>query len=176
MTGVQTCALPICAGVKPGDVIRSIDDREISDSGNLRNLVAGTPIGKEVKLGIVRNGKKLTIPVKIGNPEQGARIMASNLWDKLGVDVRGITEDDATRLGIEKTQGGVIITRLDVKGPMSAAGFETGDILLQIDELPIESPEGLAGIVSSLDSGTVIIVFAVDHRTGRSGTIQIKIR
>ncbi|MRR39204.1 PDZ domain-containing protein, partial [bacterium] len=157
-------------------VITSLDDREISDSGNLRNLVAGTPIGKEVKLGIVRNGKKLIIPVKIGNPEQGSRIMASNLWDKLGVDVNGISEDDAVRFGIEKAQGGVIITRLDAKGPMSAAGFETGDILLQINDLPIENPEGLAGIVSTLDSGAVIVLFAVDHRTGRSGTIQIKLR
>ncbi len=164
------------AGLKQGDVITSLGDRSIPDSGALRNLVAGTPIGREVMLGVVRDGKKLTIPVRIGNPEQGARILASNLWDKLGVDVRAMTDEETSRFGIERDQGGVIISRLDAKGPMSAAGFETGDILLQINEFQIESPEGLAGMVSTIDSGAVLVLFAVDHRTGRSGTIQIKVR
>lgn len=163
------------AGLKPGDVIQSYDGKELQDSGELRNLVAGSPIGKEVNLGIVRNGKKLTIPVKIGNPQEAAKIMASVLMDKLGVSVRPIGEEEAGKYGLEQGMG-VLITKLDPKGPMALAGFEKDDLVVQVDDQTVGSPETLSSIVSALESGRVISILALDHRTGRAGYIRVKVR
>jgi serine protease Do len=163
------------AGLKPGDVILSYDGKQLEDSGELRNLVAGTPIGKEISLGIMRNGKRLTIPVKIGNPQEAARIMASVLEDKLGVSVRPITESEASKYGLEQGMG-VLITKLDPKGPMASAGFETGDLVIQADDQPVGSPEELSSIVDAAQSGKAINILAMDHRTGRAGYIRVKVR
>jgi len=163
------------AGVKSGDIILSLDGKDISDSGVLRNLVAGTPIGKEVTIGVMRNGKRLSIPVKIGNPAEAAKIMARSLRERLGVDVRPVSEDEAEKLGIQPGMGAVI-SRLDPKGPMAAAGFEINDVLLQVNEQPVDGAEGLGAIASSLKPGQTVNVIVADHRTGRLGSIQMRVR
>lgn len=163
------------AGIKSGDVILSIDGKNINDSGQLRNLVAGTLIGDEIKIGIMRGGKDLTVPVKIGNQAEAAKIMAASLQERLGVGVRPINENEAAKYGIQPGMGAVI-TRLDPKGPMAAAGFEINDVLLQVEDQPIDSVEGLGSIASALKPGQTISIVVADHRTGRLGSIKVQAR
>ena len=163
------------AGIKPGDVIVSIDGRTVDDSGALRNAVAGAAIGNEVRLGIMRDGKSITVPVKVGNPQEAGKVLAAALRDKLGVDVRPLNSREESRYGLEPGLG-VVIARLDPKGPLAAAGFEANDVLLQVDDQPIQGVDGLTGIASALKTGQDISVAVADHRTGRVGAIQIKVR
>ncbi|MGD0822572.1 MAG: Do family serine endopeptidase [Desulfomonilia bacterium] len=163
------------AGIKAGDVIMSFDGKDIEDSGALRNLVAGTPLGKEVKLGIMRDGKKITIPVTVGNIEDAAKLMAASLRDKLGVDVRPMNENERSRYGLEQDQG-VAVKWLDPNGPLAKAGFEINDIILRINDQTIDSVENFASIVSTLKQYQKITIFVVDHRTGQTGYIQVEIR
>ena len=93
------------AGIKPGDVILTLDGKAIADSGELRNLVAGISIGKEVNLGIMRDGKMLTIAVKVGNLSDAAKIMAVSLRDKLGVDVRPLKDKEYPNTASIRTRG-----------------------------------------------------------------------
>jgi serine protease Do len=163
------------AGVRPGDVILSVDGKDIDDSGQLRNTVAGAPIGKEIRLGIQRGGKMLTIPVKVGNPQEASRMMAASLREKLGVEVRPVNKREGAKYGLEEGLG-VVITRLDPKGPLAAAGFEVNDLLVQVEDQPIEGVEGLTGIASTLQPGQAINLVVVDHRSGKIGAIQVKVR
>ena len=163
------------AGIKAGDVIMSFDGKNIEDSGALRNLVAGTPLGKEVKLGIMRDGKKITIPVTVGNIEDAAKLMAASLRDKLGVDVRPMNENERSRYGLDQDQG-VAVKWLDPNGPLAKAGFEINDIILRINDQTIDSVENFASIVSTLKQYQKITIFVVDHRTGQTGYIQVEIR
>jgi serine protease Do len=163
------------AGLKPGDVILSYDGKQLNDSGELRNLVAGTPIGKDIRLGIIRNGKKLDLTVKIGNPQEAAKIMASVLMNKLGVSVRPTTESEASKYGLDQGMG-VVITKLDPKGPMASAGFEIDDLVIQANDQPVGSAEELSSIADSVRTGKTMNILAVDHRTGRAGYIRVKVR
>ena len=54
------------AGLKPGDVILSIDGVEINDSQGLLRNVAGSPSGLKVTIHIQRDGKVKDIVVKLG--------------------------------------------------------------------------------------------------------------
>lgn len=163
------------AGIKAGDVILGLDGKSIGDSGELRNLVAGTPIGNEVKLDIMRDGKKITIPVKVGNLEEAAKILAASLREKLGVDVRPLKENEASRYGLDQGLG-VAISWLDPKGPLAKAGFEIDDLILQINGQQIDSVEKFASVVSVLQPRQGITILVVDHRTGQTGYIQVEVR
>jgi serine protease Do len=163
------------AGIKAGDVILNFDGKDIADSGELRNLVAGTPIGKEVKLGIMRDGKKLTIPIKVGNIQDAAKLMTASLKDKLGVDVRPINESDKNKFGIDQDQG-VVIKWLDPNGPLFKAGFEINDIIIRINDQTIDSVEKFVSVISSLQQHQRITILVVDHRTGQTGYIQVELR
>ncbi len=55
------------AGIQPGDVIVSIDGRNIKDGDDLVNDVSARKVGTSVKLGYLRNGKEAVANVAIGD-------------------------------------------------------------------------------------------------------------
>lgn len=54
------------AGIKPGDVILDFNGKPVQSMGNLQELVAGTPAGTEVKIGIWRNGQYAALTATTG--------------------------------------------------------------------------------------------------------------
>jgi serine protease Do len=163
------------AGMKKDDVILSYNGKEIKDSSELRNLVASTAIGKETSLGILRDDKKLTLSVKIGNSEDEAKMMTVSVKDKLGVDVRLLTENEISKYGIEQSQG-VAIKWLDTDGPLAKAGFEVDDVILKINDQPIDSMDKFISVGSALQSNQQISILVLDHRSGKTGYIQVKVK
>jgi serine protease Do len=163
------------AGIKAEDVILSVNGREVEDSSTLRNLIAGTPVGSEVMLGILRGGKTLTIPVKVGNLDDATKIMASAIRDKLGIDARPLSEKEQSRYGLDRDQG-VAINWINPKGPLGREGFEVDDIILGVNGQQIGNVDDLVNIANILQSGQKITIFALDHRTGRTGNIQVEVR
>ena len=61
------------AGLKTGDVIVKFDGKEVKQSRDLPKLVASTPVGKEVEVVVMRDGKELTKSVTLGRLEDGEK-------------------------------------------------------------------------------------------------------
>jgi serine protease Do len=59
------------AGVKAGDIITSIDGRAVTRGEDVTSAVRAKRAGEEVALGIVRDGKPLTIKVSVGGMRNG---------------------------------------------------------------------------------------------------------
>ena len=163
------------AGIRVDDVILSVDGREVKDSSELRNLIAGTRIGSEVKLGIIRAGKRLSLPVVVGNLDDAVKLMAASLRDRMGIDVRPLSEKEQEQYGLDQDQG-VAVSWINPKGPLGQQGFEVDDLILGINGQQISSVEDFVNIGGTLQAGQKVILFALDHRTGRTGNIQVEIR
>jgi serine protease DegQ len=54
------------AGIKTGDILRSIDNVRIDDWNTMLDTVANLPPGKTVPIQLVRNGNEFSLQVKIG--------------------------------------------------------------------------------------------------------------
>ncbi len=67
VTGVNPQSPAEAAGLKIGDVILQFDEVRIEDDDHLVNLVSLTPVGKQVGLLVVRDGKSLPMKVSVGN-------------------------------------------------------------------------------------------------------------
>jgi serine protease Do len=163
------------AGLKRGDVVTAFQDKQVDDASSFRNAVAIAPIGQDAKISILRDGKKQDMTVKIGSQEEQEKKLALSLWERLGADVRAITSKEMERYGLESQQG-VVIDKVDPKGPLGKAGFEKGDLILQINNRPIEGPEDLSSMLSSLPSRQQIVVLVVDHKSGEAGYVQVVLR
>src|SRR5437660_1247997 len=61
------------AGLKTGDVITKFDGRDVKESRDLPKIVASTPVGKDVEVTIVRDGKEMMKTVKLGRLEDGEK-------------------------------------------------------------------------------------------------------
>ncbi len=160
------------AGIKQGDAIVAYQGKPVDDPSSLRNSVSLAPVGSHVKLTIVRNGAKQDVTVKIGNLQEQERSLAAALKREFGIAVRPMTPQEANALGLG-SRSGLVITEVDSRGPFGKAGFEKGDIILQVDNNPVSGPDTLFALLSALKKQHKATVLAVDHRSGQSGNVRI---
>jgi serine protease Do len=163
------------AALKKNDVVIAYQGKEITDSGVFRNEVAETPIGTEAKITVLRGGRKEDLTVKIGSLGASTKILAASVKERLGAEVRSPNSSEKDKYRLNPNQA-VVITWLDPKGPLKEARFQVGDMILAIDNQPIESMESFVDLVSVLQSKQKITILALDHRTGITGTIEIVAR
>lgn len=149
--------------------------KEIPDSSTLRNEVVATPIGQEVKVTILRNGKREELSIRIGNLESSTKVLAITVKERLGVEVRVVSSREVNKYGLNNKQG-VVVTWVDSKGPLGEAGFEVGDIILGIENQPIENLESFIDLAGSLKPKQKITLLALDHRSGNMGKVQVEVR
>jgi serine protease Do len=163
------------AGLKKDDVVIAYEGKDIKDSATLRNNVAQTPVGRQANLTIMREGKKENVTVTIGNLEEAAKFQAAAVKERLGAEVRVPTPAEIDKYGLNENQG-VVISWLDPKGPLAVAGFEVDDVILAINEQPVEGTDSFITLVSALPSGQRASFAALDHRTGNTGSIFVAVR
>jgi serine protease Do len=161
--------------MRQNDVVIAYRGKEIPDSSTLRNEVAATPIGQEVKVTILRNGKREELSIGIGNLESSTKVLAITVKERLGVEVRVVSSREVNKYGLDNKQG-VVVTWVDSKGPLGEAGFEVGDIILGIENQPIENLESFIDLASSLKPKQKITLLALDHRSGNMGKVQVEVR
>ena len=163
------------AGITRGDVLIGYRGKPIPDGRSLRNEVATSPIEGKVIITIIRNGKTLKVPVKIGNMAQAIRRQASSLKARLGIDAAPLKPKIARKFRLNTRQG-VAITWVDPTGPLGEQGFEVGDLILEIDGRSVRGLEGLMNLVRRIRPRQRLTLLALDHRTGRTGYVQIRVR
>jgi serine protease Do len=162
-------------GLKKNDVVIAYRGKETPDSSTFRNDVAETSTGTEAKVTVLRNGKREEYTVKIGTLEEATKLLAASVKERLGVEVRSPSSVEVNKYGLDPHQG-VVITWEDPKGPLKEVGFEIGDMILAINNQPIENMEGFVDLVTLLKPKEKIAILALDHRTGNTGTVQVVVR
>jgi serine protease Do len=163
------------AGLKRGDVVIAYKGIEMPDSRTFLNRAAASPIGEKVPLTILRDGAKKEIAVTIGSMQQSAKALASSLKDRLGAEFRAVSAREAKKYQLDSAQG-VVVTWLEPRGPLAAAGFEVGDMIFEINGQAVESMESFIDQISALPPQQPVSLLAIDHRTGNGGYVKVLIR
>ncbi len=163
------------AGLRAGDVVVAFNGKEIADAVGLRNDVAESAIGQNVRLTVVREGKRQDIAVPIGSPRDEYRILSESSRALLGAGVRPLTAGEIENYGLDKGHG-IAVASLDAKGPLEKAGFEVGDVILEVNGQLVGSVEQFVEEVGSMGHRQKIELFAVDHRTGNTGSLGVALR
>ncbi|RPI78983.1 MAG: PDZ domain-containing protein [Desulfobacteraceae bacterium] len=157
-------------GLKKGDVVIAFQDREIRSAVEFYKAVAGSDIEEEVKVIVLRKSAQVVLKIKIG-PEEPQAILKY----RLGAELRSLTEQEQNEFMPAAGQG-VMVVWLDPSGPLHAIGLEKGDRILQANGSTIRDPHDLLEIMRAVRPGQWITLLARDHRSGRSGYIQVVLR
>lgn len=128
------------AGIEQGDVIIEFNGKEIEEMNALPRLVAETPVGKKVKVVVIRNGARKELTVKVGEltEEREEMQLAERETDKLGLVVSNITSEIAERLNV-KVGSGVVVTEVEEGSPADEAGIRRGDIIKEVNKTPVKN-------------------------------------
>ena len=71
----------------------------------------------------------------------------------LGVHIQSVTDDIAASLGLENAEG-AIVASVQPESPAEAAGLESGDVIVAVDQLPVEDTRALTQMIAAIDAGT----------------------
>ncbi|MFH0813331.1 MAG: DegQ family serine endoprotease [Pseudomonadota bacterium] len=163
------------AGIKRGDVVLAYKGKETPDSSTLRNEIANTPIGEEVKVTVWRDGKQEEVSVKIGSLEDATKLLSASLKDRLGGEFQPVTSKEVEKYHLESQQG-VVVVWLDPKGALAEAGFEVGDMIFAINGQAIESMESFVNLMNTVPPHQRITLLVLDYRRGNTGYVQVVVR
>lgn len=163
------------AGLRRGDIIVSFQGNEVVDGAALRTMAALSPVGQDIRIGAIRQGKKYEFVAKTGDLREATKFASEATKERFGAEMRAVTSKESERLGLEANQG-VMISWVDPKGPLGTAGFEVGDVILAINGQSIAGLDTFIELSSSLRAHQRVTLLAVDHASGRSGTIQVVLR
>ncbi len=151
------------AGIQRYDVILELNGNNVTDVNSFRNSVAATDPGQNVKLTVLRNGKRININIKLGELENAK--MAKNPETvnaapskKLGFEVEPLTRDLLNQLRLNKNVNGVIVSKVNPNSGAAEAGLLRGDIIQEINKVKIDSDEDYNNVVKNVKSGDSILL------------------
>ena len=162
------------AGIERGDVIVSFGGKEVKEMRDLPFIVASTPVGKTVKVEVIRKGDKKGFEVKIGElkEEQAAEGAEETEAPKLGMSVEELTPELAKNLGLTE-RSGIVVVQVEDDSPAAAAGLRPGDVILEIDQSPVKGLEEFNGRIEKYKKGDTILLLV--KRRGATVFVTLKV-
>jgi serine protease Do len=168
------------AGLKPGDIIISIDGRSIKDGDDLVSDIAVRKPGSTAKLGYLRNGKEDTATITIGDrskvfaPSQTAENDENQSPDqttgseaKLGLSVDDVPAAAASKTGIH----GVLVKAVKPGSFADEIGVSQGAVIISVNKQKVASVTEFRAAISSLKSGQDVVFELIDPRSPKSGSV-----
>jgi serine protease Do len=163
------------AGLKRGDVVTDVDGKPVESSGHFRNTIGGAGAKKTVQLGFVRDGKRQTMSVVLGElPNQDAADAVSepaSPGDQQveGLALKSLTPELRSRLRVPEDVNGVVIVRVEPGSRAAAARLQPGDVVTAVNQKPVTNPAD----VQKQYSGKGAQLFSV-VRQGQRSFIVVK--
>jgi serine protease Do len=154
------------AGIQPGDVIVRYNSKPIADSNELTALVSRSTPGTTVPIDVIRNGQERTVNVRIAPLEQSQTETHQSAADAgFGMSLQDLTPQFRTQLQLPAGRSGAVVTNVDPGSPAAAAGLRPGDVVLEVNRMPVRSAADVAAALRRVKEGET--AFALVWRKGQ---------
>ncbi len=177
-------------GIEAGDVILSFDGDKIGSMHDLPRIVASKPVGKQVTVHVLRNGKEQDVTVTLGRLEEVAKptVAAATPGDTggdnapapapapapmvstgpLGLTLSDLSPDTRSQFGIGETvTGGAVVTGVADGSPASDKRMEPGDVIIEINHEAVTAPEDITRVIDEMKTdGRKNALLAVQNKDG----------
>ncbi len=154
------------AGIQPLDVVKRVDNQDITSAQGLGAAIRNYPPGAEVTITLDRMGEVIQLPVVLGHEsELRTDEPEEDFFDdsKLGLKVLELTQEDLERLGITREISGVLIKEVVSEKPAAKVGVRTDDIITRISIMgeifTIKSLEDYVQAVEQISKGDHVSLF-----------------
>jgi Do/DeqQ family serine protease len=136
------------AGLRPGDLIVSIDGQPVDDPNAFDYRFATKPLGGRAVLTIERGGRSSNVAVALETAPDAPReeMLIESRSPFAGARVANLSPALADELRIDSEAEGVVIVDVEGGSAANALGFRPGDILLLVNNEKISRTRDLARI------------------------------
>jgi serine protease DegQ len=155
ITQVEPDSAAEAAGFQPGDLIVSVDGRSIAGSADLRSQIGLKRLGRDIEIGIIRDGKTLTLTATLRKGAQlGAKAGKQGLGRLSGAELRDLQPGDPLYGDV----AGVVIAQVDADSRAARSGLEAGDIIVAANRVPVTSVAELRQQLASIDGALALTI------------------
>lgn len=126
-------------GLKRGDLIYSINGKAIKDRSSLQNTVAAFKPNEKVNLEIERDRKDMTLDIVLGDRTTLVGIQSDTNTFLGGLKLSAITPEALKKYRLAPDSSGILITDVEPKSKSEKAGFQAGDLIVQIEDTEIKN-------------------------------------
>ena len=136
------------AGLKVGDFITRIENKEIKTGPQMLEKIAQYRPGDEIKIEYLRNGNRYTTTARLKNIAGNTDIVKSTTLnvDKLGISVKNLTKQELQGLRIKN---GVYISNIRNGLIASQTRMKKSFVIIQVNDQDVKSIEDLDRILAS---------------------------
>ncbi len=162
------------AGIKAGDVIQKVNEKEVNSYPDLKNEILKLEIGEEIVLALVREKEQITITlttdkipeeeiVRAEEEEEIEREIKEAL-DKapeetlLGIKVQLITSELRKKYNLAEDEQGVVVTQVTPAGPAMQEGIEPGAVIKEVEQKKITDINDFKEAMQEVKPGDTILL------------------
>jgi serine protease Do len=184
------------AGIKDGDVVLEYDGNAVEGIEQLARLVRETPVGRQVKISVWRNGAAQTLTATI-EARRGTVIRSRGLdmavpftlpplmeiprfqmtWQNpvLGIEGESLRSQEqlAEFFGVKE---GVLVKLVRKNSAAEKAGIKAGDIIAKLDDSTIATPQEITRALRALGSKRTFTVTVVRNKKEIPLTVTLEER
>ena len=163
------------AGMKPHDIIISVNGEKVKTSRDLTARSAKLPVGEKATVTVLRDGKENRLTVKVGKRPLTLAAAGASQQEKeaeYGFQVADLTPEMARRLNLDEDQG-VVVVGVNTNSKADKAGMQRGDLIMEVNRQDVESvsdfkklikngkdADGIDLLVKRLHAGYVVVHLA----------------
>ncbi|MCU0954676.1 MAG: Do family serine endopeptidase [Hyphomicrobium sp.] len=159
------------AGLQAGDVITRVDGFEVADPRAVYYRLTTRGIGNTARIDLLRNGRPVTIELRLAPPPQPGKDDVRNLAGPHPLDgarVSNILPGLADELGIEEGDG-VAIVSLRAGSLAQRLGFQPGDVITQLQNQKVDGIADLEQLLTTRQSTWFVGI----RRDGKAMIMQV---
>ena len=161
------------AGIKVGDVIIEFEGTPITSPAQLSRLAATAPPHKAVKLVVIRNKKRQTIEITLGEQKDTTLEAKKDSGSAYGMEVSDLTPRLLEEYNLSR-QEGVVVTQSSPGGAADKAGLRPGDVIVEINRRKISNLSDYEKLLAELKEEANLVVLRIRNQNSHYVVLEGK--
>ena len=163
------------AGLITGDVILEFDDVSINNSSHLKNVVSSSEPGKRYKVDIIRDGRRKSIYVKLGElpNEPQMAFMETEKSSTLGITVQDLNNSLRKHYNLSPDDDGVVVTEMDKNSEAFRSGIREGDIIIRVGTNNVRDSNDFKDLIRTSSRQNTVLLLVKREDVSRFYDLEI---
>ena len=163
------------AGLITGDVILEFNDVSINNSSHLKNVVSSSEPGKRYKVDIIRDGRRKSIYVKLGElpNEPQMAFMETEKSSTLGITVQDLNNSLRKHYNLSPDNDGVVVTEMDKNSEAFRSGIREGDIIIRVGTNNVRDSNDFKDLIRTSSRQNTVLLLVKREDVSRFYALEI---
>ena len=163
------------AGLITGDVILEFNDVSINNSSHLKNVVSSSEPGKRYKVDIIRDGRRKSIYVKLGElpNEPQMAFMETEKSSTLGITVQDLNNSLRKHYNLSADDDCVVVTEMDNNSEAFRSGIREGDIIIRVGTNNVRDSNDFKDLIRTSSRQNTVLLLVKREDVSRFYALEI---